>query len=130
MSKLDQPLRVKHGLAAVAAALALGVAGTAIPLATAGGGGGGLHYVRDGRSVNANSQARERADCPPGTKVVGGGAESSAGFSNANGMMLNTSRPFDDRDGNPYADDGWVARVDVFQNAGGQRFQVYAICKG
>jgi hypothetical protein len=122
MSKLDLPLKVKHGLAAAVAALALGVAGTAIPMATAGG-GGGLHYVdRVIRNVDANSQEDKTAFCPDGTKVVGGGVWSGAGFSSGSGMMINTSAP----DGN----DAWEGAVDVFANAGGQKMKVYAICKG
>ena len=74
MNKLDQPLKVKHGLVAVAAALTLGIAGTAIPMATAGGGGGGnLLYRSDAHQVSANSQASERVRCPAGTHVVGHG---------------------------------------------------------
>jgi hypothetical protein len=132
MSKLDQPLRLKHGLAAVAAALTLGVAGTAIPMATAGGGGGGgnLHYSAETRNVRANSQPFEIADCPPGTKVVGGGVESSAGFEGGGGTMISTSAPFDDRDRRGRPEDGWIGRVDAFQNAGGERIKVWAICKG
>lgn len=77
MSKLDQPLKVKHGLAAVVAALTLGVAGTAIAggagqkdairanATTAGSlGGGSLAYRSDSRRVNANSQAYENVHCP------------------------------------------------------------------
>jgi hypothetical protein len=132
MSKLDQPLRLKHGIAAAVAALALGVAGTAIPMATAGGGGGDtLHYRAERfNNVPANSQRGRRADCPPGTKVVGGGVKSSAGFRSGSGMMINTSAPFDDGDGNGNPDDGWKGLVDIFQNAGGENIVVYAICKG
>ena len=131
MSKLDQPLRLKHGIAAAVAALALGVAGTAIPMATAGGGGGGnLQYRFDTRTVQANSQAHENVRCPRGTKVVGGGVESSAGFRSGSGMMINSSAPLDGGDGNNTPDDGWSGAVDVFQNAGGSRIFVWAICKG
>jgi hypothetical protein len=136
MNQLDQPLRLKHGLAAVAAALTLGVAGTAIAggagqkdavranATTAGGGGGGtLHYRSERRrNVNANSQAREAVVCHPGEKVLGGGVKSTAGFKNGGGMMINTSAP----SGN----DVWFAKVDVFQNGGGEDIVVYAICKG
>lgn len=143
MSKLDQSLRVKHGLAAVAAALTLGIAGSAI----AGGAGqsdsvrasgpsevarldGSVHYRSERRTVRANSQAFEIVDCPAGTKVIGGGVESSAGFSNGSGMMINSTNPFDDNDGNDSVDDGWEGAVDVFQNAGGGRIKVWAICVG
>ena len=129
MSKLDQPLRLKHGIAAVVAALILGVAGTAIPKATAGG-GGGLHYVRDSRPVRANSQATEVVHCPAGTRLVGGGAEGTAFFSGGSGQMLNTSAPFDSGDGNDKPDDGWIGTMDNFQNADNDRLIVYAICKG
>jgi hypothetical protein len=130
MSKLDQPLRLKHGIAAAVAALAVGVAGTAIPMATAGGGGGTLHYRFDSRTVQANSQATERVRCAPGTKVVGGGVDSVAGFRGGSGMMINSSTPFDSADGGNNPDDGWEGAVDVFQNAGGSRMFVYVICKG
>ena len=129
MSKLDQPLKVKHGLAAAVAALALGAAVTMIPMATAGGGGGALHYVKEERGVRAESQATEFADCPSGTKVIGGGAEGTANFAGGAGQMLNTSAPFDDGDGNGTPDDGWVGTIDNFTNAGGKRLTVYAICK-
>jgi hypothetical protein len=130
MSKLDQPLRLKHGIAAAMAALALGVAGTAIPMATAGGGGGGLHYVRDSRPVIANSQATEVVHCPAGTRLVGGGAEGTAFFSGGSGQMLNTSAPFDDSDQNGKPDDGWIGTIDNFQNADNDRLIVHAICRG
>jgi hypothetical protein len=130
MSKLDQPLRLKHGIAAAVAALALGVAGTAIPMATAGGGGGGLRYVKESRPVNANSQATEVAHCPDGTKVVGGGAEGTAFFAGGSGQMLNTSAPFDSGDPNGKPEDGWIGTIDNFQNADNDRLIVWAICKG
>ena len=128
MSKLDQPLRLKHGIAAALAALALGVAGTAIPMATAGG-GGGLHYVRDYKQVRANSQAHENVRCPAGTKVIGGGVSSSAGFSSGSGMMINSSYPLDSGDGGNRPEDGWRGSVDVFQNADGEFIGVWAICR-
>lgn len=130
MSKLDQPLRLKHGIAAVVAALTLGVAGTAIPMATAGGGGDTLYYVKDGRSVRANSQAYENVNCPGGTRVIGGGVEGTAFFAGGAGQMINTSAPFDDEDGNGKPDDGWEGAMDNFGNADGKRIVVHAICKG
>ncbi len=45
-------------------------------------------------------------------------------------MMINSSAPLDDGDGNNRPNDGWSGAVDVFQNAGGQRMFVYAICRG
>ena len=130
MSKLDQPLKVKHGLAAAVAALALGIAGTAIPMATAGGGGGGnLPYRSDAHQVSANSQASERVRCPAGTHVVGGGTSGTARFEAGAGQMVNSSHPFDAGDGNNSPDDGWTGTVDNFQNAGGEFIAVHAICK-
>lgn len=131
MSRLDQPLKLKHGLAAAVAIMAVSITGTAIAGGGGGSGGGGgkLHYVQDGRRVRALSQAHEAVRCPPGTKVVGGGALSTAGFRDQNGMMLNSSNPLDARDSNRYVDDGWEADVDVFENAGGEAFRVYAICR-
>ena len=130
MSKLDQPLKVKHGLVAVAAALALGAVGTMIPMATAGGGGSNLHYVQEGRGVDAESQATEVAHCPAGTQVIGGGVEGTAFFDSGAGQMINTSAPFDDDDGNRRPNDGWLGTMDNFTNAGNDRIIVYAICKG
>jgi hypothetical protein len=130
MSKLDQPLKLKHGLAAVAAALVLGGAATAIPMATAQGGGGNLRYVREVRDVNANSQAGLVTQCPRGTVVVGGGVRGTAGFASAEGQMINTSQPFDGGDQNSREEDGWIGRMDNFANAGNDRMAVYAICKG
>jgi hypothetical protein len=130
MSRLDQPLKLKHGLVALAGALILGAAATAIPMATAQDGGGNLHYVRDSRPVSANSQATEITRCPAGTHVVGGGAEGTAFFRGGSGQMLNTSAPFDNDDGGDKPDDGWIGTMDNFQNADNDRLIVWAICKG
>jgi hypothetical protein len=144
MSKLDQPLRLKHGLAAVAAALTLGVAGTAIAggagqkdavRASAGSGvaklDGGVHYRKDViNNIHANSQPSTIVPCPGGTKVVGGGVLTDAGFAGGRGMMINTSGPIDDDDPNGNPDDGWYGRVDAFDNAGGHDIKVWAICVG
>ena len=136
MSKLDRPLRLKHGLAAVVAALALGVAGTAMAggaaqedgvRASAGkvaaARGLTLQYITTRvNNVPANSQRGAVVDCPPGTFVVGGGIRSTAGFASGAGMMINTSR----NSGNA----AWKGRVDVFRNAGGEDILVTAICLG
>ena len=84
-------------------------------LGSAAGGGGGstLHYRAERATVRANSQATNVADCPRGTKVVGGGVDSSAGFRSGGGMMINTSAPFDDNDSNDRPDDAWIGAVDV-----------------
>jgi hypothetical protein len=127
MSKLDQPLKLKHGLAAAVAIMAVSITGTAI--AGGGGGGGGFIYRSDAHQINANTQASESVRCPAGTHVVGGGTSGTAGFESGSGQMVNSSHPFDGGDGNNQPDDGWTGRVDNFQNAGNEFIAVHAICK-
>jgi hypothetical protein len=100
-------------------------------MAMAGGGGGSnLHYRHEDRFVRSNTQASVAVLCHSGEQVLGGGFKSTAGFMHGGGTMISTSAPFDSGDPNNRGDDGWLGRLDVFQNAGGERMQVYAICKG
>lgn len=134
MSKLDQPLKLKHGLAAAVAIMAMSITGTAIAGGGGGGDGGGggsnIHYYKNTkRNVQANSQAHVQVRCGRGQRVIGGGVESDSGFALGRGQMINTSAPLDGRDANGRADDGWDAYVDTFDNADDENIRVYAICK-
>jgi hypothetical protein len=143
MSELDQPLKLKHGLAAAVAIMAVSITGTAI----AGGAGqkdavrasaasadlqGTIHYrqVRERVRMQGNEQLSREVDCHRGERVVGGGVLSSAGFRGGGGMMISSSEPFDDGDPNVADDDGWYGAVDAFANAGGQLMVVTAVCVG
>jgi hypothetical protein len=141
MSKLKQPLRLWHGLLAVVAALAVGVAGTAIAgggqakdRTTAGVPPGGVfrdsgkyHYGVKARPTNTgNSQKGLKLKCPRGTRVIaGGGGGDSVDPTEQN---LNYSGPFDNRDRGRVRDDGWIVFVNSIDSEG-EFVVVEAICR-
>jgi hypothetical protein len=144
MSRLKQPLRLWHGLLAVVAALAVGVAGTAIAgggngdaskgLTTAGFGGrvffdvGKTRYgFKQRNTPTGNSQRALRLTCPRGTKVLGGGG---GGFSNdPTEQNVNFSGPFDSGDRGRKPEDGWRVFVNTVGGEGGEGMEVSAICQ-
>ncbi|MEK6326478.1 MAG: hypothetical protein AABM66_02990 [Actinomycetota bacterium] len=144
MSKLKQPLRLWHGLLAVVAALAIGVAGTAI----AGGGNGGSHkdlttagfggqggFVKSGKHrygvktrgvPPGDSQTGTRLKCPRKTRVIAGGG---GGFSNApNEQSINYNGPFDSGDRGAKPDNGWQIFVNNEGVDGTEGMAVWTIC--
>jgi hypothetical protein len=70
------------------------------------------------------------AQCPAGTRVVGGGATTaSATPSGTNEFWLSRTRPFDGADADHRPDDGWLGRgFNRFGTA--KNFGAYAICFG
>ncbi|MDX6585564.1 MAG: hypothetical protein QOI31_37 [Solirubrobacterales bacterium] len=70
--------------------------------------------------------ATERADCPAGTKVVGGGV--AVGVSGEEGdARIASGLPFDGGDANSIPDDGWEGRgANLF--GGSKSMTVFAIC--
>jgi hypothetical protein len=142
MRKLNQPLRLWHGLLAIVAALAVGAAGTAIAgghsgpgkeLTTAGFGPGGFvhvgrhYYGFKARNTPAgDSQTSVRLRCPRRTKVIGGGG---GGFSNdPREQAINFIGPFDSGDRGRKPEDGWRVFVNNVGLEGGEGIEVSAIC--
>jgi len=142
MSKLNQPLRLWHGLLAIVAALAVGAAGTAIAgdhggagkdLTTAGFGPSGFvhvgkHYYgfKARNTPPGDSQTPLALKCPGGTKVIGGGG---GGFSNVPGeQAINFIGPFDSRDRGRKPEDGWRVFVNNVGLEGGEGIEVSAVC--
>jgi hypothetical protein len=141
MSKLKQPLRLWHGVLAVVAALAVGVAGTAIAgggqakdLTTSGVPPGGVfrdsgkyHYGFKVRGTpTGNSQRGIKLKCPRGTRVIGGGG---GGFSlDPTEQFVNYQRPFDNSDRGRAPDDGWIVFVNTIDGEG-ESIGVEPICR-
>jgi hypothetical protein len=113
------------GIAAAAACASLGVAAPSAWADTDLGSAGGLTYIQsDPVPVNATSTGSPVADCPAGTKPVGGGVTPPAGP--VAESRINSTYPADvDTNGRP---DAWAA--DVFNISGAQKsFTAFAICK-
>jgi hypothetical protein len=142
MGKLRQPLQVWHGVLAIVAALAIGVAGTAIAgggsdkkgLTAAGFGPGGFldsgkyHYgVKAVGAPPNDSQTNVRLKCPRGTRVVGGGGGGSSG--DPTEQSVNFAGPFDSRDRGRVPEDGWIMFVNNQGLEGNEAIVVQAVCR-
>jgi hypothetical protein len=143
MSKLKRPLRLWHGLLAIAAALAIGAGGTAIAgdhgkgknLTTAGLPAGGVfrdagkyHYgVKVKGTHDGDSQTDVKLKCPRGTRVIGGGGGGSSG--DPTEQSINFSGPFDTRDRGRVPDDGWIMYMNNQGLEGNEAIVVQAICR-
>jgi hypothetical protein len=86
---------------------------------------GRVRVMRGSRSVGAHRGGAAKADCPAGTRAVGGGERLAGPSADA---RLNSSAPFDDDDANSLPDDGWRARM---FNGGGQvrTLSAFALCR-
>jgi hypothetical protein len=87
----------------------------------------GLTYIQsDSVPLDAGFSGSPTADCPGGTKVVGGGVTPES--SPASESRINSTFPIDTADADHRADDGWEG--DVYNISGAQKsFSAYAICK-
>jgi hypothetical protein len=111
-------------------ALAAVVLGIAAPGASADndlGSAGGLTYIQsDSVSLNAGEAGLPVADCPAGTKVVGGGVTPQS--SPTAESRINSTYPIDTGDADEKTDDGWEG--DVYNVSGALKgYSAYAICK-
>jgi len=82
----------------------------------------GLKYVRVDGNIGPG-QGFQRADCPDGTQVLGGGA---SGSDIAIQMLLSTDSPADGGDPGSQRDDAWISRADP--DSGVAPLEVDAIC--
>jgi hypothetical protein len=69
---------------------------------------GGLTYILDETPFMGPNGDHADAACPPGTRVVGGGAEIGGPVSSNH---LNTTFPFDGPDADPRPDDIWIGHA-------------------
>jgi hypothetical protein len=113
---------------AATAVAAVGLIGAAAAGADSDlGSAGGFTYIRgDTATLNAGIAGTSVADCPAGTKVVGGGlAPESSPVAES---RINSTYPIDTGDADEKPDDGWEA--DVYNISGGPKnFAAYAICR-
>jgi hypothetical protein len=85
---------------------------------------GKYKYPFADKPIPPDDQVQKTVSCPDGTKVVGGGAEtSSASFS----VQLASSVPADGADRDSNADDGWLGAANNQSNSD-QRLFVTAVC--
>jgi hypothetical protein len=114
-------------LGAVVVAVALGVgAPNAWADADLGSAGGFTYIQSDSVALNAGEGGIPQADCPMGTKVVGGGVTPSS--SPLEESRINSTYPIDTGDGDEKTDDGWEG--DVYNISGAQKnFAAYAVCR-
>jgi hypothetical protein len=71
---------------------------------------GALEYITKEATVGAGESTRIVKDCPGTSTAVGGGIKGPKFME----QRVSTVGPFDDRDLDDVADDGWAARVDGF----------------
>lgn len=133
MNRLNRPLRVWHGLVAVALALVLGVGATAIAMGSGAARGkvvvGKSHkysYIKKSFSNRANEVDQGVVNCGKGAVPVGGGAVSGANNSSG-AQAMNSSYPHDGGDRGEVPD-GWAVFMDNQTNTD-IKTEVYAVCR-
>lgn len=91
---------------------------------------GKLKYVSERKSsVASSTQGGVTAECPAGTRVVGGGASHNGGLGGPNSSTwINTTRPEDGPDGNFKDDDAWGAYIDHYNFGTTVDITAHAVC--
>jgi hypothetical protein len=109
------------------AAVALGLAAPSASADSNLGSAGGFTYIQsDSVSLSAGEAGLPVADCPGGTKVVGGGVTPQS--SPAVESRISSTYPIDTGDADSKTDNAWEG--DVYNVSGAQKaYSAYAICK-
>jgi hypothetical protein len=91
---------------------------------------GRVHALyRHGKGIAPENDYGEAvASCPPGTKVVGGGARAPDVSFGEDNVRLTISSPFDGPDGNFVPENGWQVEADNWNPAYGFGIESTAIC--